>query len=204
MDTLKKKIQNISYKKEKVRFLLFALVLLLVFFFARYLLGLAFARYEIRAQINSNIEKALYIFEDEKLSFNLEPEGIIPSSEPYVYKFSVSNFNETKESDVDISYTLQVRTTTNLPITIKMYRNELHTATGATNIFNGGAQIAQDTDLAWYRVYSSGTAYQMSYQNHTTDIYTMVISFPESYANNPVYANSIESIEVTIDSQQII
>ena len=70
MDTLKKKIQNISYKKEKVRFLLFALVLLLVFFFARYLLGLAFARYEIRAQINSNIEKALYIFEDEKLSFN--------------------------------------------------------------------------------------------------------------------------------------
>ena len=204
METLRRKLQETPYMKEKIRFLLFALILFLVFFLAKYLLGMAFARYEVRAMINSNIDKALYIFEDEKLSFNLEPEGIIPSNDPYVYKFSVSNFNTTKESDVDISYTIQVRTTTNLPITISMYRNELHTAVGATNIFNGGAQIAQDTDSAWYRVYSSGTAYQMSYQNHTTDIYTMVISFPESYANNPVYANSIESIEVTIDSQQII
>ena len=154
--------------------------------------------------INSNIDKALYIFEDEKLSFNLEPEGIIPSNDPYVYKFSVSNFNTTKESDVDISYTIQVRTTTNLPITISMYRNELHTAVGATNIFNGGAQTRQDTDSAWYRLYTTGSAYQMAYTSHVTDIYTMVIDFPATYANNPVYANSIECIEVTINSQQII
>lgn len=204
MEALRRKLQETPYMKEKIRFLLFALILFLVFFLAKYLLGLAFARYEVRAMINSNIDKALYIFEDEKLSFNLEPEGIIPSNDPYVYKFSVSNFNTTKESDVDISYTIQVRTTTNLPITISMYRNELHTAVGATNIFNGGAQTRQDTDSAWYRLYTTGSAYQMAYTSHVTDIYTMVIDFPATYANNPVYANSIESIEVTINSQQII
>ena len=204
METFKKKIQNIPYMKEKIRFLLFVLVLFLIFFLARYLLGIALARYELRAQINSNIDKALYIFEDEKISFNLEPEGIIPSADPYVYKFSISNFTETKESDVDISYTVQVRTTTNLPITIRMYRNELYNAVGATNIFNGGAQIGQDVDSAWYRLYDSGVTYEMAYQNHVTDVYTMVIDFPISYAQNQNYANSIESIEVTIDSRQII
>ena len=42
-------------------------------------------KYEVRAKINANIAKALYIFTDEKLSFNLEPTSIVPSDNPYVY-----------------------------------------------------------------------------------------------------------------------
>ncbi|MBQ6404516.1 MAG: hypothetical protein IJJ63_00550, partial [Bacilli bacterium] len=61
MEALRRKLQETPYMKEKIRFLLFALILFLVFFLAKYLLGLAFARYEVRAMINSNIDKALYI-----------------------------------------------------------------------------------------------------------------------------------------------
>ena len=198
------KIKNMEYASEKFRFLIFAVGLFLILFLARFLLGLAFSRYELNAKINANIDKALYIFEDTKLSFNLEPKGIMPRNEPYIYKFSVSNFNESKQSDVDLSYTVQVRTTTNLPITIKMYRNEIYYASGSTNIFGDGAITKQDEDDAWYRLYQSVSEYEFYYTDKTTDVYTMVISFPMDYANNTVYANYLESIEVILNSKQII
>ena len=196
-------VKKIKYTNEKIRFLLFALSLLLILFLARYLFGLAYARYEVRTKINANISKALYIFSDEKISFNLEPEGIIPSNDPYVYKFSVSNFDASHDSDVDLTYSIQMKTTTNLPITIRMYRNELYTAAGATNIF-GGAVLKQDTDNTWYRVYTTNSEYAMNYATHVTDVYTIVIDFPSSYASNTTYSNSIESIEITLNSRQVI
>ena len=197
------KLRNFKFTSEKIRFLLFVFVLFVILFLARYLLGMAYARYEVRTKINANIDKALYIFEDEKISFNLESDGIIPSDDPYVYKFSVSNFNASKQSDVDIQYQIKVRTTTDLPITIKMYRNELHTSSGATNIL-GGPVSYQDEDSAWYRVYENSDSYEFYYTNKSTDVYTMVIDFPSVYSSNPIYSNYIESIEITLDSQQII
>ena len=44
-------------------------------------------------KLNANIERALYIFNQEKMDFNIDFNQIIPSDEPYVYKFSISNFN---------------------------------------------------------------------------------------------------------------
>lgn len=197
------KIKNIRYLEEKKRFLLFMFGLFLILFLAIYLFKIAYARYEIRAKINADIQKALYIFEDEKISFNIDPDGIIPSSDPYIYRFSISNFNETKESDVDLSYDVKIRTTTNLPITIRLYRNELYDAVGATNILSG-ATTQQDEDDAWYKLYTAAGNYQMFYVNHTTDVYSLVIDFPSSYANDTTYANYLESIEVIINSRQII
>lgn len=203
MNYFTKKIANLHYSKEKIRFLLFALVLLLTLFLARYLLGMAYARYEVRTKINANIDKALYIFEDDSPSFNLEPSGIIPSDTSYSYKFSVSNYNATKRSDVDINYKVIIRTTTNLPITVRLYRNEDYTTSGATNII-GNPVVRQDVDGAYYRVYESNASYDMAYADKVTDIYTIVVDFPSVYAANPVYANYLENIEVTLESKQII
>ena len=44
----------------------------------------------------------------------------------------------------------------------------------------------------------------MSYENDVTDIYTIVIQFPSLYSANSVYADYLESIEVILESQQII
>lgn len=197
------KILSIRYFKEKTKLILFLLVLILILFFARYLFGLAYSRYEVRAKINANIDKALYIFEDEKLSFNLEPNGIIPRDEPYIYKFSVSNYNSSKESDVDISYKVSIRTTTNLPIQLKLYRNELYDSETSINLLNGSS-IVQDEDGAWYRVYQVSDEFEFLYTSRSTDVFTLVINFPSVYSENPIYANYIENIEVTLESKQII
>lgn len=203
MNTLMKKLKNIPYSDEKIRFLLFGVSLFLILFLARYLLGLAYSRYEVSTKITANIDKALYIFEDEELSFNLEPDGIIPSNDPYVYRFSVSNFMTGKHSDVDLSYKVMVRTTTNLPITVSLYRNELHTDSGAVNLFQGSTDV-QDEDDAWYHLYETATEFEMDYVDDATDIFTMVISFPASYAADVTYADYLESIEVILESKQII
>ena len=203
MNNVVKKFKNITYSNEKARFLVFVVGLFFILFLATYLLRAAYARYEVRAKLNANIDKALYIFEDEKINFNLEPLGIVPRDDPYTYKFSISNFNTSKQSDVDILYTLRVRTTTNLPINIKLYRNELFDDPGAVNLFSG-ADTKQDADGAWYRIYDVNDEYQFLYENKSTDVYTLVIEFPTSYAANTVYANYIESIEVYIDSKQLL
>lgn len=203
MNLLTNKIKSINFFEEKKRLLLFGLLLICTLFLAFNLLQYAYSRYEIRAKVNANIDKALYIFEDNKTIFNIEPTGIIPRNEPYTYRFSVSNYNANKHSDVDISYQVKVRTTTNLPINISMYCNELPETAGATNLFQGST-TTQDEDGAWYREYTDISSHEMAYDDDTTDIYTVVISFPSLYSNNIVYANYLESVEVILESHQII
>lgn len=203
MKKLTVKWKRIRFKEEKKRFLVFSVGLLLILFLATYLLQVAYARYEIRAKVNANISKALYIFESDKVRFNLDPEGIIPREEPYIYKFSVSNYNGSRHSDVDLTYQLQIRTTTNLPITISLYRNELYDAVGATNILQSPT-VKQDEDDAFYRVYKTAGSYEMNYVDNVTDVYTIVIDFPSVYSHDLVYANYIESIEIYLESHQII
>ena len=118
------KFRHSKYYEEKRRFLLFVFLLFSLLFLAGYLFQVAYARYEVNTKLNANIKRALYILGTDNLSFNLEPDGIVPSDNPYVYKFSVSNFNEKNDTDVDIYYSVSVKTTTNLPINIKLYRNE--------------------------------------------------------------------------------
>ena len=66
-----------NYTEEKKKFLLFALLLLALLFLSFYLLRAAYARYQVDAKINADIDKALYIIDEEKLSFNIEASGII-------------------------------------------------------------------------------------------------------------------------------
>lgn len=198
-----KKIRNIKYIREKTRFFVFGVGLILILCFSSYLLSVAYSKYEVKTRIFANIDKALYIFGTDDVKFNLDPSGIIPRDEPYVYKFSVSNFNSEKESDVDMEYNLKIRTTTNLPIEIKLYRNEDYKNSSATNLFNT-YDLVQDVDDAWYRNYGPSQYYQMMFEKRTTDVYTIVINFPTIYRQNEIYADYIESIEVSLESRQII
>lgn len=190
-----------NYVEEKKKFLLFAFLLIALLFLSFFLLRAAYARYQVDAKINADIDRALYIIGEEKMSFNIETDGIVPSSTPYTYRFSVSNFNQNNMSDVDINYSINIRTTTNLPITLELYRNQL--PENGTNIFNSPI-TKRDADGAWYRVYKTNGTYDFYYATRKTDVYTLVINFPLIYANDTTYSNYLESIEVNIESKQIV
>ena len=186
---------------EKRRFLLFAFVLIVALFTAFYLLRLAYARYETNAKLKADVQKALYIFEDEKLEFNLKTEGIVPSSNPYTYKFSVSNFKDSKTSEIDIEYTVTVKTTTNLPINVQVYKLDASANPGPGLVT--GAVVKQDEDSSYYRVYKVPTTYEMLFTDRVTDYFQISISFPESYKNSMTYENAIENVDVILESKQM-
>ena len=197
------KFSNINYFEEKKRFLLFSLFLLLILYLSFKLFGVAYASYETKAKLNASIDRAIYLIDNEGMSFNIDPEQIIPSNDPYVYKFSISNFNAVTRSDIDVLYELRVTTTTNLPLTFELYRNENYDDVGAINLFSS-PRVVQDEDGAWYNIYEPNGVYEMLYTEQITDIYTLVINFSKEYASNSVYADSIENIEVMIKSKQIV
>lgn len=197
------KFSNVNYFEEKKRFLLFSLFLLLILYLSFKLFGVAYASYETKAKLNASIDRAIYLIDNEGMSFNIDPEQIIPSDDPYVYKFSISNFNATTRSDIDLLYELRVTTTTNLPLTFELYRNENYDDATAVNLFSS-PRVAQDEDGAWYNIYEPSGVYEMLYAEKVTDIYTLVINFPKVYSSNVVYADSIENIEVMIKSKQMV
>jgi hypothetical protein len=86
---------------------------------------------------------------------------------------------------------------------MELYRNELPTDAGAVNLFNGCTNV-QDEDGAWYHVYNVSDEFEMLYTNEVTDVYSLVISFPHTYASDTTYANSIENIEVSLKSKQMV
>ena len=130
----KLKKENISYFEEKKRFLIVILVMFFLIVLAIKLFQIAYASYQSQAKLNANIEKALYILEEGGLEFNIDLDKIEPSTEPYIYKFSISNFNAKRHSDVDIEYQINITTTTNLPLTYELYRNENYDDENATNL----------------------------------------------------------------------
>ncbi len=194
---------NMKYYEQKKRFVILVLIMFLLIVVAIKLLQFAYASYESTAKLNANIDKAIYLLEAEGLSFNIDPDKIVPSNDAYIYKFSVSNFNENKHSDIDIEYSINITTTTNLPLTYEIYRNENYDDENATNLFQN-ATIKQDVDGAWYNVLEGEEKYLFPYTEDMTDIYTLVIHFDESHKQNTdAYADNLESIEVEINSNQV-
>lgn len=198
---LKEKFNNIKFLEEKKRFLLFMLILLLSLFLAYFLFKSAYASYSSSAKLVTNIDKAIYLINSDKMAFNIDSDQIVPSLEPYTYKFSISNFNDSKHSEIDILYSVKIITTTNLPISIQLYRNENFDDANATGLLTG-ARTVQDDDGSWYNIYDNLQQFEFDYKNKITDIYTLVVNFPKSYSSSTTYADCIENIEIIIDSEQ--
>ena len=196
------KKENIAYFEEKKRFLIVILVMFLIIFLAIKLFQIAYASYESEAKLNANIEKALYILKEGGREFNIDLDKIEPSPDPYIYKFSISNFNGNKHSDVDIEYSITLTTTTNLPLTYELYRNENYDDENATNLFKD-MTVKQDIDGAWYNYLEGKELYYFPYEEDKTDIYTLVIYFKEENKTTTDYADSIENIEVKLQSHQV-
>lgn len=196
------KKENIQYYEQKKRLLIVVLVMFLLIVLAVKLFQIAYASYESTVKLNANINKALYIIQEGDMDFNIDLNKIEPSNEPYIYKFSVSNFDGNKHSQVDLEYQIDLRTTTNLPLTYKLYRNENYDDSNATNLFEN-VQIVQDTDGAWYNLAEGKEKYEFLYTETKTDIYTLVINFPKEYKNKLDYADNLDNIEIEIKSNQI-
>lgn len=160
----------------------------------------AFSLYEYNANSNTAISYAFYLLETNYYTTEIKLGEMLPSNNEYTYNFSVSNFEGSNRTDVDMEYDLSIVTTTNLPLTYELYIDEVHTDSGATDAIIS-RNIAADTYGTYFNTMTTPTKY-FSYTENKTYNYELVVHFPATY-NASEYQGIIESIAVHITSRQV-
>ena len=172
------------------------IILIMCFLIVLRIFALVLSKYESEANSDANVDIAFYLFNEDFKQMTLNLDKIFPKEDEYIYIFSIGNEEQGKTPEIDIEYDLTIRTTTNLPLTYELYINDNTESIIQTN------EIEQDQDGTYFRKITTNTE-NLYYQEPKTNIYSLVVKFPESY-NNKEYQDIIEMLEITIDSKQMI
>lgn len=138
---------------------------------------------------------AFYTVEPTRQTQTLKMFEISPDNHEYIYTIDVSNFKNGKTSEVDLSGTLQIKTTTNIPVEYKLYLGD-----NPTNII-GNKETIQDEDDTYFFKYSSQNV-TFTHNVQKTYNYKLSVKFPNTY-NSEEYQDLLDTIEITIDVKQL-
>ena len=158
----------------------------------------ALARYQSISSSNANVDIAFYVISSSMQTENLVMNDIEPSTEPYIYTFSVSNFQDTKRLETKAKYKIKITTTTNLPFVYELYQQN---GTELVNV-SLGESITPDSDGMYLRKIETNY-YEFGYTSDETDIYQLYIYYPTGY-DTYEYQNMVENISINIDSKQVL
>jgi hypothetical protein len=168
----------------------------------------------VKDKLSGEVDVAMYILNEDYQNMNLKLDSMMPREAPYVYDFAISNYKDGRRTDVDLEYTLIVRTTTNLPLTYTLYLNQkyVNTEDGSVVVSNEILQTAENVELSnnilpdddgtYFRTLTAKTAFFGDTDNEL-NLYKLVIGFPETY-KSVEYQDIIESVEIIINSKQVL
>ena len=179
----------------KINLLIIILLILLK------LLPVTLSRYESNATGETNTNIAYYLLEPNYYTDNIKLNTLGIQQEPYVYNFTISNFNENDHSEVDLTYILSIVTTTNIPLRYELYENEDYTSTNKTNLITtNNTVIEPDSDGTYFQTITMNEE-EMLYSEDITNSYTLLIYYDVNNADSK-YQDTIEGIRIIIDSKQ--
>ena len=198
MKGFKKVMDNIDIKDFK-KYLLFSF-LFVATLIAISSIDLTKSRYENETFIRIKPTLAFFVVDVTTQSGQIKLESMTPRTNPYLYTFNVSNFHNNKRANVDLTYTIEIITTTNMPLTFQIYRG------------NGVSQNEIDSDVTttnddgvYFRHLVINDTNTMLYTTNTTDVYTLSVTFPEMYkANADDYAGIIDLVDIKINAEQVV
>ena len=166
------------------------------------IVDVTYSRYQSNAEMNIQSSIAVFLVEQGSYSGSIALEGLEPSTEKYKYRVNVNNYNQTQRTQVDLSYHVTIETTTNLPITISLLRNEPYSV-NATNIITS-SNYRTDDDV-YYKVYNTSQDYQFHYTANEQDYFIIVVDYPIAYKDYPDdYQGKIELLSVIITAEQVV
>lgn len=184
------------------------------------------ASYVSEALGTAEMEVALYAFSYNNLSEydkddNLVSDsvdinlGVIKPGDTKYYKFDVYNYLEdavsgdTFSSETSISYELKIITTTNLPLTYKLYLNQTPFSSSSSDLIGGTNPSSNDELITdgfgtFYKVFPiDERCFKLDTDELKMDRYTLVVEFPEEYSEI-IYQDLIESIKIQLESKQVL
>ena len=195
---LKKFINNINKKKFEKTFFSSIVIFLLIIIISS--IGFTYARYESDTTLKLNPNIAFFIVEATNTTKSLELTKMVPSNDYYDYYFEVSNFNDTGKANVDLKYNIQLKMTTNLPLTYEIYKVEDNTMANINTV-----NISTNQDGMYFKEYVDTNDYFMACKTKKTDRFLLRVYFPLEYKNNPDYYESvIDLVEININATQVV
>ena len=164
--------------------------------------GVVYSRYESDVSVYSEAKVAYFVTEQGTISKSITLDNLVPSDEVYIYPFNVYNYDESKRTDVNLKYTIEFETTTNIPIGFDVMVNETYSS-DYTSIIDDVSYV-QDGDM-YYKKYVDDTEYTFNYDENQMNQYTIIVKFPSEYKNYPdLYQGKIDLIKVTIKAVQLV
>ena len=181
-------------RKAKLMYIRFVFLVILAIV-AISLIRNSIAKYRSNAKSNADVDLAFYMFKEQDISQDLKLESILPREEPYEYTFSVSNTNGTDRTETAIHYTIEFKTTTNLPLNFKVYNLE----DLSTNLVES-TETKADDDGTYFK-YIKVVGGNLGFENDETITYKLNVEFPKEY-NLAQYEGIVEYVKITIKSAQ--
>lgn len=195
---MKKFLSNIN-KEDFVRYFLFS-VLIIVFMVIIGKLEITKARYQTVTDVNFSPNLAFFLVDVTETSGQIRLENILPSQTPYEYTFNVSNFNSSQMANVDLTYSIEIITTTNMPLTFTIHKGNDNN----TNQIDADS-FTTDVNGVYYRHLVINDVSSFSHSVQSTDSYKLIVEFPYSYRSNPgSYAGIIDLIDIKINAEQVV
>lgn len=178
------------------RFVLLFGCLVLVF----NLVSIAYSKYESGANSTAKANVAFFVVKEGTYENSIALANLLPSDTPYEYTFNILNYDGNNRTNVNLTYTINFKATTNLPLTFAIYKGTDRT----TNLISSESTI-QDSNGVYYKIMTNNNTYSFGYTENQTDPYTLVVEFPSTYKNNPdTYQSLIDLFTITIHAEQVV
>lgn len=186
-------IKNINKTKFLFFFKYIAIFLLVVFIIN--IMEITYSKYSSSANGDAAANIAFFIVDVGTYENTISLNNLEPSNNDYIYKFTVNNFKNNKRTNVKLDYNFEFVTTTNLPLTYRIYKE------GTNNIITSN-EIIQDGDM-YFNKLRTNEAGSFSYEENQTEEYTLVVNFPITYNDKPdEYQGLIDSFMIKINATQ--
>lgn len=183
----------LKYNRLTIAIIILAILLFIV--------PITYSRFQSTRTPNTEIETAFYIIDSNYETKSVHLDDLVPSDTPYTYNFTVANNNGTDRAETDIEYTIEITSTTNLPLNYALYLNQEYTDEDSTNII-----INDTTQPDEYGTYFKKMVTESKKFFHLKDesnSYQMTVVFPKEYEYFE-YQGIIEGISITVKSKQVI
>lgn len=154
------------------------------------------ARYSSSGEAESNVDIAFYLLKEQTISQEIVLDNIEPSNNVYTYNFSVANYDEANRTEVALEYTIEIKVTTNLPLTYKLYVND-----GTEDLFENYETLQDEYGTYFKKIVSSKNIF--GFTQNEKNSYRLEISFPMEY-NSIEYQGIAEALEIKINAEQKI
>lgn len=190
------------FDKKRFMFIFRLIIIFAVFTISINMINLAYSRFETNALSSAEAKVAFFVVKAGRQENTITLSGLVPSDTPYIYNFQVSNYNLSGRTNVNLRYTVKFTTTTNIPLSYKVLRNQDYSAS-ATNIITSD-NLYQDANSVYYHDYFDSATYNFGYTANQTDNYVLVVNFPSQYKNSPDdYQGLIDLFTITINAEQV-